>query len=72
MLWAAPLTSGIPLAVLAGIVLKVGISIIDWNFLQKLGIAGLIPEHYWMSDRLNALQEGLAIIHQKQAFSSYN
>ena len=36
MLWAAPLTSGIPLAVLAGIVLKVGISIIDWSFLQRV------------------------------------
>lgn len=36
VLWAAPLTSGIPLAVLAGIVLKVGISIIDWNFLRRV------------------------------------
>ena len=36
VLWAAPLTSGIPLAVLAGIVLKVGISIIDWSFLQRV------------------------------------
>ncbi|MEB3228768.1 MAG: SulP family inorganic anion transporter [Synechocystis sp.] len=36
MLWAAPLTSGIPLAVLAGIVLKVGISIIDWGFLSRV------------------------------------
>ncbi len=36
VLWAAPLTSGIPLAVLAGIVLKVGIDIIDWGFLQRV------------------------------------
>mgnify|MGYP006292924947 CR=1 FL=1 len=36
VLWAAPLTSGIPLAVLAGIVLKVGIDIIDWAFLQRV------------------------------------
>jgi len=36
VLWAAPLTSGIPLAVLAGIVLKVGIDIIDWNFLRRV------------------------------------
>ena len=36
MLWAAPLTSGIPLAVLAGIVLKVGINIIDWSFLRRV------------------------------------
>ncbi len=35
VLWAAPLTSGIPLAVLAGIVLKVGIDIIDWGFLGR-------------------------------------
>lgn len=36
VLWAAPLTSGIPLAVLAGIVLKVGIDIIDWGFLKRV------------------------------------
>jgi SulP family sulfate permease len=36
VLWAAPLTSGIPLAVLAGIVLKVGINIIDWSFLKRV------------------------------------
>ncbi|MEG3901593.1 SulP family inorganic anion transporter [Microcoleus sp. B4-C5] len=36
VLWAAPLTSGIPLAVLAGIVLKVGINIIDWAFLKRV------------------------------------
>jgi SulP family sulfate permease len=35
VLWAAPLTSGIPLAVLAGIVLKVGVDIIDWGFLRR-------------------------------------
>jgi SulP family sulfate permease len=36
VLWAAPLTSVIPLAVLAGIVLKVGINIIDWGFLKRV------------------------------------
>ena len=32
--WAADLTAVIPLAVLAGIALKVGIDIIDWGFLN--------------------------------------
>ncbi|MEM9218339.1 MAG: SulP family inorganic anion transporter [Cyanobacteria bacterium P01_F01_bin.150] len=36
VLWAAPLTSGIPLAVLAAIVLKVGLDIIDWGFLKRV------------------------------------
>lgn len=36
MLGAAPLTNGIPLAVLAGIVLKVGINVIDWSFLSRV------------------------------------
>jgi len=36
VLWAAPLTAGIPLSVLAGIVLKVGINIIDWGFLKRV------------------------------------
>jgi len=35
ILWAADLTSIIPLAVLAGIALKVGIDIIDWDFLKR-------------------------------------
>jgi SulP family sulfate permease len=35
VLWAAELTSVIPLAVLAGIAIKVGIDIIDWNFLKR-------------------------------------
>jgi SulP family sulfate permease len=35
VLWAADLTSVIPLAVLAGIALKVGIDIIDWKFLRR-------------------------------------
>lgn len=35
ILWAADLTSVIPLAVLAGIALKVGIDIIDWKFLKR-------------------------------------
>jgi SulP family sulfate permease len=35
VLWVADLTSVIPLAVLAGIAVKVGIDIIDWNFLKR-------------------------------------
>jgi SulP family sulfate permease len=37
--------------------------------LEKLGIAGLIPEHHWMGDRLTALQEGLTMIREKQSYS---
>ncbi|TVQ55242.1 MAG: SulP family inorganic anion transporter [Spirulina sp. DLM2.Bin59] len=36
VLWAAPLTMGIPLTVLAAIILKVGFNIIDWSFLQRV------------------------------------
>ena len=35
VLWAAPILQSIPLAVLAGIALKVGIDIIDWSFLKR-------------------------------------
>lgn len=35
ILWAADMTSVIPLAVLSGIALKVGIDIIDWGFLKR-------------------------------------
>lgn len=35
VLWAAELTALIPLAVLAGIAMKVGIDIIDWGFLKR-------------------------------------
>jgi SulP family sulfate permease len=35
VLVAAPLTQSIPMAVLAGIALKVGIDIIDWKFLKR-------------------------------------
>ncbi|GAX38061.1 SulP family inorganic anion transporter [Nodularia sp. NIES-3585] len=34
-LWARPLTTVIPNAVLAGILLKVGIDIIDWGFIKR-------------------------------------
>jgi SulP family sulfate permease len=36
VLGLAPLAEQIPLAVLAGILLKVGLDIIDWNFLRRL------------------------------------
>lgn len=36
VLGAGPLAESIPHAVLAGILIKVGIDIIDWNFLQRL------------------------------------
>ncbi|MCJ2544239.1 SulP family inorganic anion transporter [Thermostichus vulcanus] len=35
VLFAAPLTQGIPMAVLAGIALKVGVDILDWSFLKR-------------------------------------
>ncbi len=35
VLWAGSLTATIPMAVLAGIALKVGIDIIDWDFLKR-------------------------------------
>lgn len=35
VLWAGPLTAHIPLAVLAGIAMKVGFDIIDWSFLKR-------------------------------------
>jgi SulP family sulfate permease len=35
VLWAAGMTAFIPLAVLAGIALKVGVNIIDWSFLRR-------------------------------------
>jgi SulP family sulfate permease len=34
--------------------------------LEKLGIAGLIPEAHWLGDRLTALKEGLAIVQKRQ------
>lgn len=34
--------------------------------LEKLGIAGLIPEAHWLGDRLTALKEGLAIVQERQ------
>lgn len=38
VLWAAELTAQIPLAVLAGIAMKVGLDIIDWGFLRRAHI----------------------------------
>lgn len=35
VVWAADLTASIPLAVLAGIAMKVGFDIIDWKFLKR-------------------------------------
>jgi sulfate permease, SulP family len=37
--------------------------------LEKLGIAGLIPGHHCIGDRLTALQEGLAMVREKQGYS---
>lgn len=36
VIWAGQLTQVIPLAVLAGIALKVGVDIIDWSFLKRI------------------------------------
>ena len=36
LLWLGPLAEQIPLAVLAGILLKVGVDIIDWRFLRHM------------------------------------
>ena len=36
LLWLGPLAEKIPLAVLAGILLKVGVDIIDWRFLRHI------------------------------------
>jgi SulP family sulfate permease len=33
--WAGPLTAQIPLAVLAGLLLKVGLDILDWGFIKR-------------------------------------
>jgi sulfate permease, SulP family len=44
-LWAAGITQPIPMAVLAGIALKVGIDILDWSFLKrahKVSVKGTI------------------------------
>ena len=35
VIWAGALTANIPLAVLAGIAMKVGVDIIDWSFLKR-------------------------------------
>ncbi|AUC60666.1 sulfate permease, SulP family [Cyanobacterium sp. HL-69] len=37
------------------------------NRLEKLGLAGLIPAHNWMGDRLYALQQGLATVRNRQS-----
>jgi SulP family sulfate permease len=34
--------------------------------LEKLGIQGLIPEHHWMDNRLNALKEGFALVNGRE------
>lgn len=36
VLWAGPLTTAIPQAVLAGLLLKVGFDIIDWGFIKRV------------------------------------
>ncbi len=41
ILWATGLTSVIPLAVLAGIALKVGVDIVDWGFLKRAHLVSI-------------------------------
>ena len=41
VLWATDLTAIIPLAVLAGIALKVGIDIVDWGFLKRAHLVSI-------------------------------
>ncbi|MFD2097059.1 SulP family inorganic anion transporter [Corallincola platygyrae] len=43
VLWFAPLTQPIPLAVLAGIALFVGINILDWSFIKRAHTVSLVP-----------------------------
>ncbi len=41
ILWATKLTAVIPLVVLAGIAFKVGLDIVDWNFLKRVHIVSV-------------------------------
>ncbi len=41
VLWATGLTATIPLVVLAGIAFKVGVDIVDWNFLKRVHLASI-------------------------------
>lgn len=43
VLWFAPLTQPIPMAVLAGIALYVGINILDWSFIKRAHNVALVP-----------------------------
>jgi SulP family sulfate permease len=41
VLWIGPLLTNVPLAVLAGIAMKVGFDIIDWNFLKRIHLVSI-------------------------------
>lgn len=43
VLWFAPLTQPIPMAVLAGIALYVGINILDWSFIKRAHNVSMVP-----------------------------
>ncbi|MBD1388689.1 SulP family inorganic anion transporter [Neiella sp. HB171785] len=43
VLWFAPLIEPIPLAVLAGIALFVGLNILDWSFIKRAHTVSLVP-----------------------------
>ncbi|WP_087505332.1 SulP family inorganic anion transporter [Neiella marina] len=43
VLWFAPLIQPIPLAVLAGIALFVGLNILDWSFIKRAHTVSLVP-----------------------------
>ncbi|WP_411994878.1 SulP family inorganic anion transporter [Agarivorans sp. DSG3-1] len=43
VLWLAPLTQPIPLAVLAGIAMYVGLNILDWSFIKRAHRVSLVP-----------------------------
>ncbi|WP_051326745.1 SulP family inorganic anion transporter [Aliagarivorans taiwanensis] len=43
VLWLAPLIEPVPLAVLAGIALFVGLNILDWSFIKRAHTVSLVP-----------------------------
>ncbi|WP_199671122.1 SulP family inorganic anion transporter [Salinibius halmophilus] len=43
VIWFAPLTQPIPMAVLAGIALYVGLNILDWSFIKRAHNVSMVP-----------------------------